>query len=274
MKPGRWLVVLVTLMLLGAMLGVSAVGAAPAHESSDEEVEVVGTVVTIDETNGILVIEVEAEDGETQTYTVVAPEDFNFEEIEVGSVVEVEGVPGEDEGVIVADTVQEETDAEEEKEGEEENDGVNFFCANSEFSHPAGVALAERYEVTYEQVMSWFCEDNLSFGQIMLALHTAQITGESPESSLERRLAGEGWGQIWQSLNLIGRREEVGPPDHAQRPENPGPADHAGPPEDVERPENPGPPDDAGPPENDGSPENPGPPDHAAGRGKGRGRSD
>ncbi len=263
MRMRRLLFILVVMTLLGASVGV--VQAAPLAgrmlQEEAEEIEVTGTVVSIDEENGTLVVEVE-EDGETVLYTVEMPEDFDFDEIEVGSLVEVEGVTDAD-GNIVADKVKDETeDDDDDDEDEAIEDGENFFCANPDILHPVGDRLAEHYDTAYEQVMAWFCEDGMGFGQIMLALRTAEMMGESGETYLERRADGEGWGQIWQSLNLIGPGrdkdggpEDAGPPDHAG-----GPPEHAGPPEDVG-----GPPEHAG-----GPPEHAGPPDHA----KGRGRSD
>lgn len=85
------------------------------------------------------------------------------------------------------------------------------------------------------------------------------------------------------ALGLEGRRcaevararvagEDVGPPEHAARPDEAGPPEHAG------RPEGSGPPDHAGRPEGagraeSGPPEHAGPPDHA-GRPEGAGRAE
>ena len=123
---------------------------------------------------------------------------------------------------------------------------VNAFCANSERTHPVGARLAARYDVTYEQVMEWFCE-GMGFGQIMLALQTARLTDVEPATLLDRRSGGEGWGEIWQDAGLIGRgrklageEAEGGPPPWA------GPPDERDP--DAEKPGG-GPPPWAGPQE-------------------------
>jgi hypothetical protein len=148
----------------------------------------------------------------------------------------------------------------------EEDEGVNAFCVDTDLVHPVGNRLATRYEVPYEQVMGWFC-NGMGFGQIMLALHTARLTDAQPEYLLNRRAAGEGWGDIWQEAGLIGRGRKVaagelrggppawaGPPDErdpdAEKPGG-GPPPWAGPPDerdpDAEKPGG-GPPPWAGPP--------------------------
>ncbi len=58
--------------------------------------------------------------------------------------------------------------------------------------------------------MTWFCGDEemegFGVGQIMLALSIqTQVPEEEAAALLERRAAGEGWGQIKQDLGLIGR---------------------------------------------------------------------
>lgn len=137
----------------------------------------------------------------------------------------------------------------------EEPDGENFFCTDPDSTHPVGEALAESYGVSYEEVMGWFCEDGMGFGQIMLALHTAEATEGSPEDYLDRRANGEGWGEIWLDLALIGPPEGAGPPDEVGPPEGAGPPDEVGPPEDAGPPEGAGPPDEVGPPEHAGPPD-------------------
>ena len=158
------------------------------------------------------------------------------------------------------------------EQGQEYGEEQNAFCVDPELIHPVAAKLVARYEgiydVTYDQVMVWFCDDGMGFGQIMLALRTAALTDDDPGTLLERRAAGEGWGEIWQDLGLIGRARTArnwapgngpppwaGPPEErdpdAEKPGN-GPPAWAGPPEerdpDAEKPGN-GPPPWAGPPE-------------------------
>jgi hypothetical protein len=185
-------------------------------------------------------------------------------------------------------------DDEDDDDLEEDDDEVNFFCANPDYTHPAAGGLAEAYDAEYEQVMAWFCEDEMGIGQIMLALQTARmmdrLSGEEtetegdvdggdsetddvadltdPQTYINRRLAGDGWGQIWNDEGLIGRgrkmardeetEDEVVPEEDAvpedeeddvdegeaetqdvDQPERPGRSDRPERPEKPEKPEKP-----------------------------------
>ena len=55
-----------------------------------------------------------------------------------------------------------------------------------------------------------YCEDNLGFGEIMLALTTARVSGEPADDLAGRRLDGEGWAEIWQDLDLIDGAQDAG----------------------------------------------------------------
>jgi len=141
-------------------------------------------------------------------------------------------------------------------------DDINSFCENLDdidVQHPMGARLAEAFEVEYDDIMGWFCEDEMGFGQIMLALTTAQVyDGEAVAADfLARRAAGEGWGQIWQEEGLIGRGRPKGDGenDDVEPPEDAGPAgpsENRGRPEGTGRPENPGRSNGVGPGDNRG----------------------
>lgn len=74
-------------------------------------------------------------------------------------------------------------------------------CYGSEI-HPIGQEIASQYEeVTYEQVMDWFC-NGANFEDILVALQTAKQTGEPAQSLLEMLAAGQTWDEIWQSVGL------------------------------------------------------------------------
>jgi len=138
---------------------------------------------------------------------------------------------------------------------EEENE--DFFCsADSEDAHPVVAGIAETYEVDYETVLEMFCagdgeEENghTGLGEIMLAFQTAEILddGTTADDLLTRRGEGEGWGEIWQELGLIGRPDDVGPSG------DPGPPDDVGPPDSTAIPDDAGKPDDV-PPAGTGGP--------------------
>ena len=151
-----------------------------------------------------------------------------------------------------------------------ETDG-NFFCENPDTPHPVVERISERYEVPYEETLGFFCggkgdgtetETGFGLGEIMLAYETSLKLGDGTTAGdlLEMKEEMGGWGEVWQSLGLIGP-EHQGPPPHA------GPKDKSTPPDvdnpDTDPPEQIGPPDHAGPKDKPTSPDKKGPPDHA-----------
>ena len=97
------------------------------------------------------------------------------------------------------------------KDEADDDDDMQAFCENGG-THPVAARLAERYGVTTDWVMGYYC-NGYGMGQIMLALKTAQITGTDPENLLADRAEGTGWGEIWQALKLIGKdRDAHSPP--------------------------------------------------------------
>jgi hypothetical protein len=100
-----------------------------------------------------------------------------------------------------------------ENEGKQPNQGA--YCNGSaETNHPAGEKLAEVYDVTYEEVMDWFCQ-GYGFGEIALAYKISQFGGVSVDVVFEQRASGLGWGQIMQEYNMIGKGklEKPGKPE-------------------------------------------------------------
>lgn len=126
---------------------------------------------------------------------------------------------------------------------------VEVDCTGAD-PHPVGVSLANQFQVTYEEIMGWFCA-GFGFGEIELAYQTSLQAGVPVEEIFALRQSGLGWGQIWQSLGLLpggGPPDGAGPPDGVGPPDGIGPPDGAGPPDDVGPPDGAGPPDGVGPP--------------------------
>lgn len=127
------------------------------------------------------------------------------------------------------------------EDGNEEGEG-SYFCENrDDDEHPVAAGIAETYEIEYQTVIAWFCGDNIDkdgenfgFGEIMLALQTSELEDDeiTAEEILDRRAGGEGWGEIWQDLGLIGKPDHAGPPEWV----GDGPPEWAGPPPGVGRP--------------------------------------
>lgn len=92
-----------------------------------------------------------------------------------------------------------------------DDDDEQAFCEEGA-AHPVAVRLAERYGVSTDWVMGYFCS-GYGMGQIMLALKTAEISGADADALLAERAEGKGWGKIWQEMKLIGKdRDAQSPP--------------------------------------------------------------
>ena len=68
--------------------------------------------------------------------------------------------------------------------------------------HPVGVSIAEKFDVSYERVMTWFC-GGYSFDEILVALQTSGMSDRAPEELLAMR-ANKSWDQIWTELGIVG----------------------------------------------------------------------
>ncbi|MDF1521073.1 MAG: hypothetical protein P1P73_11425 [Brevefilum sp.] len=82
-------------------------------------------------------------------------------------------------------------------------------CSN-EAIHPVLSSLAEDYEVEYDDLLVYFCEQEIGIGEIEHALATADL--EEVEETYDVLLSwfyddGMEWGEIWQTLGLIGSGE-------------------------------------------------------------------
>jgi hypothetical protein len=255
---------LLTSLLLIATLILSGFTSTVAQAESPEEMEFSGTVTIVDngsftfKTEDEVLITVGAiEDGSFQltvggdkSLTILVPDDFEFEDIAIDSEFElnIKYNKGLEEWMLYK---LEEEEQEEEREREEEG----YFCSeDAEEQHPVALAIVDTYkedfpDISYETVIGMFCEGEgeegsarTGFGNIMLAFHTAEETGEDVNDILAMKEDGTGWGKIWQEMGLIGKDSEKpekpgkpedvgnGKPDDKGKPENPGnKPSHAGP---------------------------------------------
>lgn len=68
--------------------------------------------------------------------------------------------------------------------------------------HPMGVSIAEKFDVSYERVMTWFCSGH-AFDEILIALQTSGMSDASVEELLTLRQS-QPWDQIWVELGVVG----------------------------------------------------------------------
>jgi hypothetical protein len=64
---------------------------------------------------------------------------------------------------------------------------------------PKGVELANKYGVSYEEIMSWNCQ-GWGFGEIDQVYSLSQETGASVDEIFAMRASGKGWGEIKKEL--------------------------------------------------------------------------
>lgn len=214
--------ILLTSML---MFMLSLLVASPALAKNDK-VNIKGEVTAV----GDGTLTVLSNKGET--FVVTVPDGFDLTSIQVGDSILVKGSIAGD-GSVVAESIKlvgkgDDTagdgNSEVQAEGGKDN---SAYCADGkqEKPHPLAARLAERYGVTEQWIMDYFC-DGYGMGQIMLALKTSEIEGieADPEILLAERANGIGWGNIWKDLGLIGSEKDIdSPPGLLKKP------DHAGP---------------------------------------------
>jgi hypothetical protein len=105
---------------------------------------------------------------------------------------------------------EDEFEDEGEFEGKETDDKKeSVYCEYLDtMEHPTGMRYYYMYKdsmgVTYDEIMGWFCEENLGFGEIKHLLNTALNSEFSIEEILEMR-GDMGWGEIWQEAGFIGQ---------------------------------------------------------------------
>lgn len=250
MKTKRMALLSIFLIATLVLSGLSTTFALAAENLDEpEKVEITGTITLIDEEGFFFEVEVEDEEGDLATYTIEVEDEFDFESIAVGDEIELEGLPTEEENTLQM------TEFKLEEEGRERTEDGYFCDAETEDEHPVAASIAETYEAEYQTVMDWFCggegeegSNATGFGNIMLALHTAEISDTSVEEIMELRASDQGWGQIWQEVvEGFGKPEDAGKPEDVGKPDDPGKPEDAGKPDDVGKPDGVGKPDFAGP---------------------------
>jgi len=82
------------------------------------------------------------------------------------------------------------------------SDTDNLECLNSEMS-VLGKNISAQFEyVSFEQIMTWFC-NGAEFEDILIALQTEKVTGQPAQGLLEMLVTDLTWDEIWQSIGYI-----------------------------------------------------------------------
>jgi hypothetical protein len=158
-------------------------------------------------------------------YTVEIPEEFDIPPLEVGDSVLIKAIAGEEDNWVATVVKQvgpgsEDGDLGDDNEGFQEH---SAYCADGkqERPHPLAPKIAERFDVSEEMVMSYYC-DGYSIGAIMLAIKTSQLegVGATLDDLLTDRASGYAWGLIWKDLGLIGSEKNGNsPPGLLKKPD-------------------------------------------------------
>jgi hypothetical protein len=210
------LIIFSIFIVLAALLIASPALAIPGKGA------VKGEVTVVDPVAGTLTIKTKR--GELVPVTVLGG--FEKGEIVEGDWVLVKGSASEG-GEIEAEWFKQvgkgrgKGNDEDKPEGKKDN---SAYCAQGKKAkdHPLAAEVAGRFGVTEDMVMGYFC-DGYGMGAIMLALKTRDLgVGADPEELLKDRALGNGWGQIWKDLDLIGSEKDghsplglLNRPDHA-----------------------------------------------------------
>lgn len=78
-------------------------------------------------------------------------------------------------------------------------EGTRAGCEGGDWQQPEGARLAQRWGVSYNEIMSWFCQ-GYGFGEIDLAYELAQQSGKPVSEIFAMRASGMGWGNIKREL--------------------------------------------------------------------------
>ncbi len=99
---------------------------------------------------------------------------------------------------------------------EVEDDPEDEAVCSGDAVHPVLSSLAEDYDVEYDDLLVYFCKKEIGIGEIEHALATAAL--DEVEETYDVLLFwfyddGMDWGEIWQTLGLIGSGEFDPDPD-------------------------------------------------------------
>lgn len=111
---------------------------------------------------------------------------------------EEEGSTEEEASTEEEESTEEDASPEDEVEAEPtENPETNCSSLNP---HPLAEGMTEQFDVTYDEVMTWYC-DGAAFSDILLALETVDLVEISVEELLGM-LDDSTWEEIWQELGV------------------------------------------------------------------------
>jgi hypothetical protein len=67
--------------------------------------------------------------------------------------------------------------------------------------NPVGQSISDRFDLTYEEVVTWFCSGYTE--DILLALQTSQQQKDLPTEELLEMRKSKSWEEIWEEVGLL-----------------------------------------------------------------------
>jgi len=95
---------------------------------------------------------------------------------------------------------------EEERGAEQSDEKQNTYACPEEDPQPIAVSIAEKFDVSYKEVISWYCDDGYIFEDILLALQTSKMSDMDPDTLLEETET-KTWEEIWDDLGITSSKE-------------------------------------------------------------------
>ena len=211
-------------LILIVLIAVFAAGGTFAQdETEDDSLIVVSGPISFEEDGSIMVgdyiiapagafIPGQLEDGTEVIITgYLLPDDATIQAFSLELEEDEDEDDADDEGDDEGDTEDDDEEADDEEEGDDEEldeiifEGNGFYCQNPDMYHPAGISIADSFDVEYGDVMTAFCEDRVGFGQItraFLIAQAAELEDDELLAVLEARAAGEKWRDIMDEYDI------------------------------------------------------------------------
>ena len=185
-----------TTLILTLLISLLTVGMAFAAEGDPIE----GYIMELNPVDGTITIDVDGEDSTTDdVYTVLVGDNFNFDNHDVGDLITVQGTVGEDDVILMTELkiMERVKDQIKLQDGELES----YYCDNEDQDHPVALKVADTYDVKYSDIQDYLCGvttgTSVPLGQIMLAIQTAEVTGDIYTTYLNSDDPIK-WGTIWE----------------------------------------------------------------------------
>jgi hypothetical protein len=214
-KKKTFWIIFITALLMAVLTSGSA------FASEGNEIEVEGTIVGMDPDGSTLDLDVEGE-----ILIVKVAENFDFESLAIGDLLEVKGTLNEDGTLVLSEYKIQDRIRDRVKLQDGEKNAS--YCTKEDKLHPVAASIAETYGTAYEEILGWMCggeQGHAGLGQIMLALQTAALTEGSYDTYLMERENGMGWGQIWHELGTKGKPDKETPPGQIKKSDGDGDSD-------------------------------------------------